>query len=117
ASWKEIYSRARAEAEACLAAAGIEYASDEEERARRRGVMEIRPVPGRQRGGGSTWQTFVRGARTTEVDWLNGEIVLLGRLHGVPTPVNAMLQAVARQAALDGRPARSFTAAELDALV
>jgi hypothetical protein len=28
-----------------------------------------------------------------------------------------MLQAVARQAALDGRPARSFTAAELDALV
>ena len=117
ASWKDIYSRARAEAEACLAAAGIDYASDEEEQARRRGVMEMRRVPGRQRGGGSTWQTFVRGGRTTEVDWLNGEIVLLGRLHGVPTPVNAMLQTVARQAALDGRPARSFTAAELDALV
>jgi 2-dehydropantoate 2-reductase len=117
ASWKNIYARARAEAEACLAAGGIEYASDEEEQARRRGVMEMRPVPGRERGGGSTWQTFVRGGRATEVDWLNGEIVLLGRLHGVPTPVNAMLQAVARRAALDGRPARSFTAAELDALV
>jgi 2-dehydropantoate 2-reductase len=117
ASWKDLYARARAEAEACLAAAGIEFVSDEEEQARRRGVMEIRPVPGRTRGGGSTWQTLMRGGRTTEVDWLNGEIVLLGHLHGVPTPVNTMLQSVARRAALDGRPARSFTAAELDALL
>ena len=112
-----LYTRARAEAEACLAAAGIEYASNEEERARRRGVMEMRAVPGRTRGGGSTWQTLVRGARTTEVDWLNGEVVLLGRLHGVPTPVNAMLQEVARRAAAEGRPARSFTTTELEALL
>jgi 2-dehydropantoate 2-reductase len=112
-----LYRRARAEAEACLAAAGIDYASNEEERARRQGVMQIRPVPGRERGGGSTWQTFVRGAHTTEVDWLNGEIVLLGRLHGVPTPVNAMLQDVTRRAVREGRPARSFTAADLEALV
>jgi 2-dehydropantoate 2-reductase len=115
ASVRGLYARARAEGEACLAAAGIEYASAEEERDRRRGVMEIRPVPGRDRGGGSTWQTLVRGARTTEVDWLNGEIVLLGRLHGVPTPVNAMLQAAARGAVAEGRVARSFTAAELEA--
>jgi len=27
------------------------------------------------------------GDRNIEADWLNGEIVLLGRLHGVPTPV------------------------------
>ena len=27
-----------------------------------------------------------------ETDFLNGEIVLLGRLHGVPTPVNAAIQ-------------------------
>jgi 2-dehydropantoate 2-reductase len=114
-SWGDLYRRARAEAEACLAAAGIEPVSDEEEQARRRGVMEMRPVPGRERGGGSTWQTLARGARTTEVDWLNGEIVLLGRLHGVPTPVNAMLQDTVRRAALDGRAARSFTAAELEA--
>ncbi len=116
-SFRDLYRRARAEAEACLAAAGIDYQSNEDERARRDGVMQMRPIPGRQRGGGSTWQTIVRGRRTTEVDWLNGEIVLLGRLHGVPTPVNAMLQAVARRAVLEGRPARSFTAAELEALV
>jgi 2-dehydropantoate 2-reductase len=116
-SWGDLYKRARAEAEACLAAAGIDYASDEEEQARRRGVMEMRPVPGRERGGGSTWQTLVRGGRTTEVDWLNGEIVLLGRLHGVPTPVNAMLQDAMRRAAVEGRAARSFTAAELEARI
>jgi 2-dehydropantoate 2-reductase len=116
-SSRDLYRRARTEGEACLAAAGIDYQSSEEERARRDGVMQIRPVPGRERGGGSTWQTLARGGRTTEVDWLNGEIVLLGRLHGVPTPVNAMLQAVARRAALERRPPRSFTAADLEALV
>ena len=29
--------------------------------------------------------------RKTEVDLLNGEIVELGRKHGVPTPMNALL--------------------------
>ena len=42
---------------------------------------------------------FARGAAANEIDWLNGEIVLLGRQHGVPTPVNAMLQRLARTAA------------------
>ncbi len=35
-----------------------------------------------RRPGGSTWQSLARGS-TVEVDYLNGEIVLLGRLHGV----------------------------------
>jgi 2-dehydropantoate 2-reductase len=111
----DLYQRARAEAEACLAAAGISYASQEEDRARRDGVLSIGTVNGKARGGGSTWQTFARGSRTTEVDWLNGEIALLGRLHGVATPVNDMLQAAARDAARDGRPPRSLTAAALKA--
>jgi 2-dehydropantoate 2-reductase len=42
-----------------------------------------------------------RGTGNIETDYLNGEIVLLGRLNGVPTPVNELLQRRARQAALD----------------
>jgi 2-dehydropantoate 2-reductase len=37
---------------------------------------------------GSTWQSLARG-KTTEVDYLNGEIVQLGTRLGVATPYNA----------------------------
>jgi 2-dehydropantoate 2-reductase len=37
-----------------------------------------------------------------ETDYLNGEIVLLGRLTGVPTPVNALLCRLANQLAQSG---------------
>jgi 2-dehydropantoate 2-reductase len=37
---------------------------------------------------GSTWQSIVRG-RPSEVDYLNGEIVRLGRRLGIPTPFNS----------------------------
>jgi 2-dehydropantoate 2-reductase len=40
-----------------------------------------------------------RGTGSIETDFLNGEIVLLGRLHGVPTPVNAAVQALANRIA------------------
>jgi 2-dehydropantoate 2-reductase len=50
------------------------------------------PVEGRSRTGGSTWQSVTRGLPAVETDYLNGEIVLLGRLLGVPTPVNELLQ-------------------------
>lgn len=114
-SFTGLYERARAEAEACFSAAGIDYASADEDAARREGVMKRRSIEGRPRGGGSTWQSLARGAATTEVDWLNGEVVLLGRLHGVPTPVNAMLQQEVRAAAATSRPPRSLTVAELEA--
>jgi 2-dehydropantoate 2-reductase len=45
---------------------------------------------------GSTLQSILRG-RTTEVDFLNGEIVRRGAAHGIPTPVNVgLLEAVER---------------------
>ena len=34
--------------------------------------------------GGSTWQSLMKGASTLETDYFNGEILMLGRLHGVP---------------------------------
>ena len=109
-----LAKRARQEGVAALQAAGIAFASPEEDAARRADLVQIRPVAGRLRGGGSTWQSLARGAGTVEVDYLNGEIVLLGRLHGVPTPVNALLQRVAHDMARDGVPAGSLSLADLE---
>ena len=59
-------------------------------------------IGGRRRGGGSSWQSLARGTGTIETDYLNGEIVLLGRLHGVPTPVNLGLPARRARTGDDG---------------
>lgn len=114
---KELVYRLRAEGVAVFEAAGIPYASDEEDRARRADKMTIKPVAGDVRGGGSTWQSFARGTGSIETDHLNGEIVLLGRLHGVPTPANALVQRLANEAAAERRPPGSTTAAEILALL
>jgi len=96
---EDLLSRARQEALDCFAAAGIDVVSSEEWTSHRGGLVQIKPVAGQQRLGGSTWQSLARGAGTVEADYLNGEIVLLGRLHGIATPVNAALQEQVNSAA------------------
>jgi 2-dehydropantoate 2-reductase len=110
-----LYDAARAEGRAVIDAAGIDAASDEEDRERRGDHLRMRRIGGERRGGGSTWQSLARGAGSVEVDLLNGEIVLLGRLHGVPTPVNELLQRVANDLARRGAPPGSVPVAELEA--
>ena len=88
---------AREEGVACLVAAGIDFASEEEDRARRGDLLHVRPIAGRRRPGGSSWQSLARGTGAIETDYLNGEIVLLGRLYGIPTPVNESLQRLANE--------------------
>ena len=56
----------------------------------------------RSRPGSSSWQSLARSTGSIEADYLNGEIVLLGRIHGVPTPVNLLLQRTAARAAREG---------------
>ncbi len=75
-------------------------------------MLRIVPIDQRRRPGGSTWQSLARGA-SVEVDYLNGEIVLLGRLHDVPTPVNELLQHATHHAAAAGTPPGAIPAAEL----
>ena len=75
----ELVKLVRAEGEACLRAAGIDFASREEDKERRGDRMHVRPVNGEFRGGGSSWQSLARGTGSIETDYLNGEIVLLGR--------------------------------------
>ncbi|QGG96394.1 ketopantoate reductase family protein [Actinomarinicola tropica] len=88
----EVARAARAEGREVFAAAGIDHASAEEDRERRGDVLQIGAIDGLERGGGSTWQSLARGQGTVETDLLNGEITLLGRLHGVATPINERLQ-------------------------
>lgn len=117
ASAGELMRRARAEAAACYAAAGIDCASEEEDRARRGNLITIGPIKGRRRGGGSTWQSLARGKRVLEVDFLNGEIVMLGRLWGVATPVNHALQQVANRMAREGEAPGAMTLRDFESEV
>lgn len=109
----ELATRAKAEGVAALTAAGIDFATDTEDATRRGAHLQMRPIGGQRRGGGSTWQSFARGSGAVETDFLNGEIVLLGRQHGVPTPVNEMLQRLARELALAGAAPGSMSVDEV----
>ncbi len=113
----ELRRRVRDEGKAALAAAGIAYARNEESAGLRGDQVQIVKINGTERGGGSSWQSLTRGTGSIEADFLNGEIVLLGRELGVPTPVNEVLQRLANQAARERRAPGSLTAGEVLALV
>jgi 2-dehydropantoate 2-reductase len=97
----DLGDRLVAEAREALAAAGLTVADTVAERTEDVSAFRADPASGVQPGQQSTWQSFARGA-SPETDFLNGEVVLLGRLHGVPTPVNAALQRVLGEAASRG---------------
>jgi 2-dehydropantoate 2-reductase len=109
----ELRRRARDEGAAVLAAAGIEHTSAQEQAALRGDQVRIQPVRGARRGGGSSWQSLTRGTGSIEADYLNGEIVQLGREHGIPTPVNELLQRLANQFAVARREPGTITADEM----
>ncbi|MGW0036141.1 ketopantoate reductase family protein [Gordonia sp. NPDC003376] len=91
-----------AEARQVLAVAGLDPADYGTE-----STLDIvgfghRPIPGEQPSRRSTWQSLQRGAGSVETDYLNGEIVLLGRLHGIGTPINEAVTTALARAATDG---------------
>jgi 2-dehydropantoate 2-reductase len=94
----------REEAVAVLGAAGIDFAAEDEDRERRGERLRMGVVPGYPRLGSSSRQSLARAVGSIETDYLNGEIVLLGRLHGVPAPVNEHLQELANRAAREKWP-------------
>jgi 2-dehydropantoate 2-reductase len=110
---REIAESARAEGRACLRAAGIEAINAGYEAA----GIKIRPVGDGPRAGGSSTQSLARGSGSIEADYLNGEIVLLGRLHAVPTPVNEVLARTADRMARTGQRPGALTVGELRAAV
>jgi 2-dehydropantoate 2-reductase len=112
---RDLYRRVRAEALVCYAAAGIDPATADEEAERRQAMSRPAPIAGQARSGGSTWQSLARGTGSVEADYLNGEIVLLGKLHGIPTPANAALQRIANRMAREGASPGSMTLAQIEA--
>ena len=108
-----IMEMARAEGETAMAAAGIDVVSWDTDRDRRGDLMSIRPAGGVDRPGGSSWQSLMRSTGSIECAYFNGEVVLLGRLHGVPTPANAVLSRMADAAAAAGQPPGSVTVEEV----
>ncbi|MFC8074211.1 ketopantoate reductase family protein [Streptomyces sp. NPDC057307] len=109
---RDLAARTLAEGRAVLAAAGVDAVSGaEQDEVRSRMSFDPYAVP--KGGGGSSWQSLSRGTGTIESDYLNGEIALLGRLHGVPTPINEALQRLANTFARERRPAGSLPVDEL----
>lgn len=90
----ELGKLARSEAEHVLRTAGISFVELETLRAR------LAALPRTPRdGNNSSWQSLQRGTGTIEAGYLNGEIVLLARLHGIEAPVNALVQRMADELA------------------
>lgn len=87
---KETRVDAQKEARACYVAAGLKWTDGGAKDLLEEEGLSRLPINGNVHPGGSTWQSLRRGSQT-ETDYLNGEIVLLGRLYSVPTPVNAVL--------------------------
>jgi 2-dehydropantoate 2-reductase len=111
----DVLERAAAEGRAAYAAAGIDFASPAED-ARARENFRFAEIPDQPRPGGSSVQSVLRGTGSTECAYLSGEIALLGRLHGVPTPVNATLARLSDECAVGLREPGSLRPADVLAL-
>ena len=115
-SWV-LVQRAVQEGVEVLESAGIGYVEIDEDSLRRGQLLTIGPIGGALRGGGSSWQSLARSTGGIETDYLNGEIVLQGRLFGVPTPVNELLCQLANQTAIERRAPGTWSEQEVLALL
>lgn len=81
----------RDECRAAFTAAGLGWRAIDRNEPRRKGVMGMGTVPGAARTGSSSTQSLKRGTGSIETDYLNGEVVLMGRLNNIPVPLNTAL--------------------------
>jgi 2-dehydropantoate 2-reductase len=116
-SGSDLRRATRVEGKAVLDAAGVAYNTEAERAAVQGDRMQMQQIEGVSRLGGSTWQSLARDTGSVEVDYLNGEIALLGRLHGVATPVNDLLQRLVNQYACERRKPGDMTVDQLRALL
>jgi len=93
---RSITQMLRREAQDCYRAAGIEWTDDEAYGARKSNSVQMVKVDGEEHRP-SAWQSVARQTGSIEADFFNGEIVLLGRMHGVRTPANHLLQRLANR--------------------
>jgi 2-dehydropantoate 2-reductase len=101
-----------------LDAAGIRYRQPDERKEPMRdrmATMQFDIPVGDTFLGGSTWQSLAKGATTLETDYFNGEIILLGRMHGIATPANLFLQQLATTMLREKTQPGTRSTADLDA--
>lgn len=118
ANTAHIREQLRAEALACYEAAGIEIpTADEIARLGRHPRYDWGEIEGAPPFASSLWQGIQRGLRTAETDYINGEIALIGAMHGVPTPYNRALNLLANRCARRGIEPGTYSVADFDAMV
>jgi 2-dehydropantoate 2-reductase len=105
----------RDEAHACLRAQGVDVTRAESFADERGALVSYRPIKGTKRVGSSSFQSVLRGTGTVETEYLNGEIVSLGRRYAIPTPVNELLVQRANEMAQSRRAPGSVRLKELHA--
>jgi 2-dehydropantoate 2-reductase len=113
----QVVAVAIAEGRRVLDAAGIRYRQIGEMRQKMRdrmATMQFDIPIGDTFLGGSTWQSLAKGATTLETDYFNGEINLLGRMHGMATPANLFLQQLATRMLHERSQPGTRSTADLD---
>ena len=105
--------RAREEAQRCFSEAGIPFEQGSGLSDRSKAVRGPNRLPENVRNLGSSWQSLVRKQGSIETDFLNGEIVRLGKLHGIATPFNRMIQVLATKMAREREAPGKYTADEV----
>ncbi|MFC5381304.1 ketopantoate reductase family protein [Aquipuribacter nitratireducens] len=110
---RELHRLVLTEGQEVLRAAGRPLVDEDLWRAEVASAWELAEVPGVTRGGGSTWQSLLRGAGSVEADRLNGEVVLAARELGREAPVNELLRREVVDAAAHGLAPGSVPATEL----
>lgn len=109
--------RMRAEGSACFAAAGIDAMPQDEYFERVQKHYRAVEMAGGPRAASSTLQSVMRGQTTVEVDYLNGEIELLGAIHGIPTPCNTVVRRKAVEMAAHGVKPGTVSLSELSSMI
>ena len=80
-------------------------------------INEAQSLPEELRTYPSTLIDLRRKRGQTEAGYLNGEIILLGEKHGVPTPYNSTLLSIVETMAVEGTAPGRYTIEELTELV
>jgi 2-dehydropantoate 2-reductase len=109
----ELADRVLDESRTCLRAHGVDVDKATSLARERSRLVKYQPIGSIRRVGSSSWQSVLRGSGNVETDYLNGEIVELGRRYGIETPANELLQRRANQMARHGEAPGSVSIAEL----
>jgi 2-dehydropantoate 2-reductase len=116
----EFMVAVRREATDVWQTAGIEWENLEEFDKRTRSKRGVHRMPKgyeSTRNLGSSWQSLIRGTGNIEAEQLNGDVVKMGRLLGIPTPHNEVLWHVAEEMAVKGDKPGKYNVKDLMALV